>query len=812
MAALISDLRYAFRMLRKSPGFTAAAVITLALGIGANSTIFSVMNATLLKRLPFPQPERLVLLWKTYGPGDYNIVSAPNFWDWQQQSHSFERLALFDSAGKGFSIATQRNGEDAEQVSGVRVTADFFNVLGIAPLLGRGFLAEEETLGKDHEVVLSYGLWQRRFGGDRALLGQTIKLDGEDYTVVGIMPRSFNFQFWSDPRELWVPVGWTQNDRGRGGNSFVAIARLKPGVTLAQANTELRTIQERLAQQYREEVHSSAAVVPVETYGLENIQRLTLALLTSVGLVLLIGCINVANLMLARGAERRKEFAIRRALGASGTRLLRQLLAESVLLALVGGAVGLGLAVWGTALLTRILPPNFSFLPFRPLDAVTLDVRVLAFTLAVSCVAGVLFGLAPGFTAARSDVNAPLKEGGRSSHAGRTRFRYVLVAAEVGLAVIVLCAAGLMIKSMARLLAVDPGFKPRELITLQVSTPQVNTYVGPPTHPRFCQLLDEQIGNIAGVESVSAAAHLPMRGDAGRSFAIVGRPLPAPGEEPSAHYTVACPNYFRTLGVPLLRGREFTHQDTLGSSGVVIINQALAEKYWPNQDAIGQRITQDPRDPKEPVLTVIGTVGNVRHWGLASKPAPQMFRVYTQAAWPTMSIVARTRMAPVAFMAVARQALAIVEPTSAPARARTMEQTVRGSLGSRRFPMLLLSAFAALALLLAAVGIVGVVSYSVSQRTHELGIRIALGAHARDVLTLVLGGSLKWVLFGVAAGIAGSFAATRLLNTLLYDVKPSDPAVLAIVCVALTSVAFAASYAPARRATRVDPMVALRQD
>jgi putative ABC transport system permease protein len=808
---MLNDLHFAVRMLRKAPGFTLAAMVTIALGIGANSTVFSVMNATVLRQLPFPEPQRLVLVGRSFTDEPFSIVSAPTFWDWQQQNHVFEHMAVFDSAGKGYDVGATR-GHDSQLVSGVRVSGSFFDVLGVQPMIGRGFLTQEEVAGNDRVVVLSYGLWQRHYGGDSGLVGKTIKLDGENYVVVGIMPRSFEFQFWSDPRELWVPVGWTDSDRVRGSNSFVTIARLKAAVGIEQAASEMRTIQARLAQEYPSELHSSASVLPMSSFGLQDVQRLTLTLLTAVGVVLLIGCVNVANLMLARGVERHKEFAIRRALGATYWRVLRQLLAESLTLAFVGGALGLFIAIWATELLTHILPPDLSFLPFRPLGTVHLDARVVAFTIAVSCLTGVLFGLAPGFSAARSNVNAPLKEGGRTSRSGHNRFRYALVASEVGLALVVLSAAGLLIKSMARLTAVDPGFDPKNVITMDVSTPQQNTYVGPPTHPRFCQLLDEQIATIAGVQSVSAAAHLPMRGNAGRSFYIAGRSVPPRGEEPSANYTVACPNYFRTLGIPVLKGREFTHQDSATALGVVIINEALAQKYFPDQDPIGQRISLDAHDPSEPWLTIVGVARNVRHLGLDTSPLQQFFRPFVQPGWPYMQIVIKTTEPPASFAASAKAALAKIEPTSTPAFGGTMEQTVYGSKGSRRFPMLLLTTFAGLALVLAAVGIVGVVSYSVTQRTHELGVRIALGAQARDILALVPAGSLRWTMLGIATGIPGSLMAAQLLARLLYDVKPSDPGVLGMVACALAVVALAASYAPAQRATRVDPMIALRNE
>ncbi|MDE3135135.1 MAG: ABC transporter permease [Acidobacteriota bacterium] len=810
------DVRYGARMLRKNPGFTFVAVLTLALGIGANTTIFSVIDVTLLKTLPFPNPNRLALVWETYGngPDDWNIVSAPNFWDWQRQNHVFESMAIFDSAGKGYNLAGEPGRIEPEQVSGLRVTAGFFNVLGVQPFLGRGFLPEEETLGKDHEVVLSYGLWQRRYGGDPALVGKTIPIDGLEYTLVGVMPRNFEFEFWSHPRQLWVPAGYTKGDYERDSNSFVAIARLRPGVTFAQAQTEMKTIGARLAQQYpRVDGRVGVRVMPMGDFGLENLQQVMLTLLAAVSFVLLIACVNLANLLLARGASRQKEFAIRMALGAAGSRIVRQLLTESVLLAILGAGGGLLLSVWSVKLLTGILPVGFTFLPFRPLDGVSIDMRVFGFTLLVACLAGTLFGLAPAWSACHGDSNEQLKEGGRgSTPGGGSRLRHVLVASEVALALVVLSGAGLMIETMSRLINVDPGFNTKNVLTMEMSLPQINTYYGPPVDARFCEKLTEQVGTIPGIVSVGAAAHLPLEGNAGRGFVIEGQPAPAPGHEPGANYSVACPGYFRTMGVPTLQGREFNSQDTLGSPGVVVINQAMAQKFWPHEDALGKRIRVDGADSNGPWLTVVGIAGNMRHWGLDEPARPQFFRPYTQAAWPWMTIVVRTASSPAAFLAPIKQAMTRVEPNRAVSGVETMQEVVSGSLGSHRFPMLLLASFGLVALLLAAVGILGVVSYSTAQRTHEVGIRMALGAQAGDVLRLIVRGSMTWVLVGMAGGMAGSVGLTRLIGSLLYGVKPTDPFVLGGASALLAGVALLASYVPARRAMRVDPMTALRHE
>jgi putative ABC transport system permease protein len=814
-ATVAQDLMFAVRMMRKAPAFTAAAVLTLALGIGANSTIFSVMSATFLKPLPFPDPDRLALIWETPARAstDTNIAAAPRFWDWQRQNRTFEHMALFDSAGKGYNLGGSGALHEAEPVSGVRVTADFFSVLGVRPFLGREFRQDEETAGKDRVVVLSYGLWSRRYGSNRNLVGQPIRIDGESYTVVGVMPREFHFQFWSDERELWVPAGWNDGDRGRNSHSFVAIGRLKPGVTVAQATTEIAGIQGQLAKQYQEDRDVSALVTPMGEFGLENVRRVMLTLLAAVALVLLIGCVNVANLILARGAERRKEFAIRRAMGASAPRLARQLLAESLMLSALGGAAGLALAFWASRVLTRVLPAGFATLPMRPLDAVSFDARVLGFTFLVACVTGLVSGLVPAFTAARDDVGQPLKDGGRETAAGgRSLVRHALVASEVGLALVVLVAAGLLIKSMTRLIAVDPGFDPKNLLTAEISVPQVDMYYGPPAHARFCEEIQDRVASMPGVLSASAVAHLPLRGNAGRGFSIEGRPEPGPDDDgPGAAYTVTCPGYFRTLGVPIRKGREFTREDRLGSPGVVVVNEALARRYWANEDPIGRRIRIGKKDVAD-WLTIVGVVGNVRHWGLAEDTQPQLFRPYTQAAWPFMQVVEKTAAAPAMFANRVKQAMLVVEPDHPVSEVQTMETIVRNSVGTRRFPMLMLAALAGLALILAAIGIIGVVSYSVTQATHEIGIRAALGAQRRDVLWLMISRSMSWVLLGVAVGGALSIVVTGLLEGMLYDVTPADPAVLAIVVGILSTVALAASYVPARRAARVDPLMALRSE
>ncbi len=816
LETLAQDVRFSFRMLRKSPGFTAVAVLTLALGIGANTALFSVINATLLRPVPYPDAARMVLVWQTYGgnsPDNVNIVSAPNIWDIQKQNDVLGSIGIFDSAGKGYNLGA---GSDAGRVGGVRVNAGFFDVLEIKPLLGRTFLPEEETAGKDNEVVLTYGLWQRRFGGDPAMIGKQIEVEGSSYTVGGIMPKEFEFQFWSRERELFVPIGYTQGDKDRTSNSFVAISRLKPGVTLAQANAELAAIGQRLANEYpNQDQRMGVMATPLTLFEMGGIGATLLALLVAVGFVLIIACVNVANLLLARGASRVREFAVRSALGATRRRLVSQLITESLLLGLLGGAAGLLVASVALSLFTPFLPGSLRSMPFRQLGSISIEGRVFIFALLLSCVASILFGLVPALGARPNHLFDALKESaGRGlTSVGGNRLRHVLVAGEVALALIILTGAGLMIDSMARLLAVNPGLNPKNVLVTSVSTKQDNMYYSPPVDAHFCQEITRQIGAIPGVVSVGAVAHLPIGGgSAGRGFVIEGAPPFAPGNQPGAGYSVACPNFFRTMGIPIIEGREFTDADTVNAAGVIVIDEAMARRYWPKQDPVGKHIKIGGADSKNPWLTIVGVTADFRRDGLDKLPRPLFYRPFTQAAWPSMNIVLRTESAPEAFEKPVREALAQLGGNYPPSNMSTMEQIVSDSLGSRRFPMFLLSAFALLALALSAVGIAGVVSYSVIQRTHELGIRMALGARPADVLKLVLGGSMSWALGGVAIGILGALGLTHLMGGLLYDVRPGDPLILGGTAAVLLLVALLACYIPARRAMKVDPMVALRYE
>ncbi len=809
---LRQNVRYAIRTLRSAPGFTAVAILTLSLGIGANTVMFGIINATMLQPLPFPEPERLAMLWETSVKDRtrFSIASMPNYRDWVARSRSFESIGLMDSAGKGYSLTGQG---EAERTAGLRVTASVFHVLGIRPMLGRTFLAEEEEAGRDRVVVLSHGLWTRRYGADPAIVGKAIRLDGQAHVVVGVMPASFVFEY-GIRRELWVPVGWTEGDQSRGSHSFIAIGRLKRGVTMEQAGSEMDTIGRALSAEYPlENVDRTVGVEPMSEFGMQRKRSLLAPMLAVVGFVLLIACVNVANLTLARAASRSRELATRATLGASRWRIVRQLLTESLVLACAGGAGGLLIAYWGSRAIWPLLPASISASDFHAVDAVALDVRVLAFTSAIAIASGILFGLAPALAGFRHNLAGPMRQNGRGSTGdGKSRLRFGLVAIEVALTLIVLAGAGVMLVSVARLLGVHPGLDPTNVLVLGISPPQQELYYGPPENPQFCDGLTREVGAIPGVMSVGAVGHLPLTGaNAGRALSIEGRPDPGPGNMPSASYSVACPGTFATLGIPLAAGREFTSRDALGAPAVAIVNRRLAREIWPGEPAIGKRFKIGFLNSDDPWMTVVGVVENFRHSGLDVEQSPSFYRPYQQAAWPMMSIVVKTAAPPEPLTRAITKAVALVEPNQAVSGVRTMTSIVGTSVTSRRFTMYLLSGFGVLALILAAIGIAGVVGYSVVQRTPEIGVRVALGARRLDVLRLILGHSLAWAIGGVVAGIAGAIWLLRLLGTMLYGVTPHDPVVLGSVSMVLVAVVLGASYLPARRAMRVDAVTALRQ-
>ena len=794
------DLAHGMRVLVARPAFTAIAVATLALGIGANTAIFSVVYSLLLAPLPFPQPDRLVMLWEASldDRADINIVSAPNWKDWRDNSSSFERLAIWENL-----IYNISGGDEPEQVSGMRVSASAFPMLGVAPRLGRTFTEAEDAPGH-RVVIISDALWRRRFDANPAAIGRSLRVNGEPHEVIGVMPPDFSFMHRR--YHVWTPIQLNPEDASRTSHSFLAAARLKPGLSLIDARNEFEALARRLEAQTHE--RHGATLTPLTELGVDAVGATLKALLGAVAVVLLIACVNVANLLLAQSAARRKEFLVRTALGASRARLAQQLLAEGLLLAIAGGAVGVCVAWAGTAALTQSLPASIAFAPFRN-GSVTLNTSVLLFTAAVSVVTGLLFSLAPLAGLRRLDAGAAIKASGDRGGTSRSNMlRTALVGVEIALAVIVLVAAGLMMKSVSRLASVDPGLDPRNVLLLSVALPQPDFY-GPPMRTGFCEDVQREVGTLPGVRSVGAVSQLPLEGSgAGRGFDVEGRTAPDPNDTASARYRVVCPGYFASLGIPITRGRDFTAGDTTQSLPVAIISESTASLYWPNQDPLGRRL----RIGDGEWMTIVGVAADARQIRLDAVMPRMLYRSYAQTAWPSMTITVKTAGEPLSLATAAQRAVRKLDADMPVSRVRSMESVITDSMGNRRFPMQLLGLFSLVALTLATIGVYGVVSYLVAQRTRELGIRVALGARRRQVIGLVVVRSLLPIGLGLAVGIAGALVASRLLGTLLYEVKANDPAVLAGIVAMLGGAALFASFIPARRAAAVDPIVVLRHD
>jgi putative ABC transport system permease protein len=808
---LSQDLGYGLRMLLKNPGFTVVAVIALALGIGANSAIFSVVNTVLLRPLPYQDPDRLVMVWEDNTKGGYprDTPAAANYIDWRDQNQVFEGMAAV--ADMSFNLTG--TGEP-ERIDGRRVSANLFPLLGVQPQIGRAFLPEEDQPGGNRVVVMSHGLWQRRFGSDANITSKSLTLNGESYTVVGVMPPQFQFPGGED--ELWVPLALTSQEAANRGRHYLQVlARMKPGVTLEQAQTEMSTIAARLQQQYpAQNTDLSAAVTPLHEHVAGDIKPALLVLLGAVGFVLLIACANVANLLLARAAVRQKEISIRIALGASRLRLIRQFLTESILLAALGGVVGLLLSLWGVSLLKAFIPPTIA-----QAGEVSIDGKVLIFTLLISLLTGLVFGLAPALQASRFNLNETLKEGGRDSAAGSrgNRIRDLLVIAEVAVSLILLIGAGLLINSFLRLRNVDPGFRTGNLLTMQVELPQ-QKYADQARRSTFYTELISRIEALPGVNSAAVTNWIPLvqQGDS-IGFSIEGRPDPAPGQgkRPTVVTRVTSPHYFQTMGIQLMQGRVFNEQDKVDSPAVAVINETMARRFWPGEDPVGKRITPGSLTSPDPDdwLTIIGVAKDVRQFELVADPKPQMYISYMQAGFfAPRHLVVSTAVEPLSLAAAVRRTIWDIDKDQPVSNIRTMEDILSDSIARQRFSMLLLGSFAAVALVLAAVGIYGVMSYSVAQRTREIGIRMALGARRGHVLMLTVGGGLKLVLIGVAIGLVAAFILTRVMSSLLFGVSATDPTTFIIISLVLVSVAALASYIPARRATKVDPMVALRYE
>ena len=803
MEAFWRDIKFGARVLAKSPAFAAVAVLVTALGVGANTAIFSVVNAVLLRPLPFPEADRLVFLEGVEPSKGITAsnMSVPDFADWQAQNQAFERMAGFVSGG-----ALLVAGDEPERVRGTSVTADFFPLFRTNALRGRTLTPDDAQQKHEPAAVLSYGLWQRRFGGDPAVIGSRVMLSNESTTVVGVMPPGFDYPARTD---VWLPFAPDPAAERRDNRYLEVVARLKPDVSLAEAQAQLDAINRRLALSYVEtNAGWGVRLTNLQESLVGSLRASLLVLLGAVAFVLLIACANVANLLLARATSRRKEIGVRAALGASRGRLMRQLLTESVLLSLAGGAAGLLVGVWLTDLLVAISPPDTPrFDEIRP------DARVFAFTLGVTLVTGLLFGLAPALQASRADLTEALKEGGRAggAGAGRNRVRSLLVVSEIALSFMLLAGAGLLVRSFVRLRDVSPGFDPEGVLVMRLSLFSKKYPSGAPRAEFFRQVV-ERVGALPGVESAGGVLSLPLGGDTfnvGRSFIREGRPA-TPEESANAGYLVATPGYFRTLRIPLVAGRTFDERDTDKSPMVVVVNETMARKFWPGESPVGRRITiwRDEKFPRE----IVGVVGDTRS-SLETPAGPQMYVPYAQdATWGGLSLVVRSNADPTSLAAAARAEIRALDKAVPLYNVRTMNEVLSISLARRRVPTLLVGAFALVALLLAVVGIYGVTSYYVTQRTHEIGVRLALGARGADVLRLVLGQSLRLTLGGLAVGLLGALALTRVLAGLLYDVKPTDPLTFAAGSVLLAAVATLACYLPARRATKIDPMIALRYE
>jgi putative ABC transport system permease protein len=810
MDTLLKDIRYGMRMLRKNPGLTFVAVISLALGIGANTAIFSVVNAILLKALPYNDPDRIVLAWGNVPAEGKNRsqVSATDVDDWRNQNTVFEEITTYGS----FQPVMIGSGEP-ERIPAMQVGDGYFKVMKGEPVLGRVFTPEEQEPGKDQVIVLSYGLWQQRFGGDPNIVGKTVLLSSRPYTIVGVMPANFRplpATLVAANAQYYRPVAEPHDEEERSSRHLRAIARLKPGVTLEQAQSEMNVIAGRLEQENPSDNTGYAVrltTLTEDTVG--DLRPILLLLLGAVAFVLLIACANVGNLLLSRSAARQKETAIRAALGAARTRLIRQFLTESILLSLIGGSFGLLLALWGTSLIeslgSRVTPL---------LSGITIDYRVLGFTVVISLLTGIIFGLVPALQISKPDLNESLKEGGRNSGASSSRafVRGALVVSEVAMALVLLICAGLLIKSVMRLRDVNPGFNPENMLTMNVNLPGVK-YPEPQMWVAFYNQIIERIEALPGVQSAGITSVLPLSDNFdGRGVVVEDRPKPR-GEEISADLYIVTPSYLRTMAIPLMRGRPLAEQDTQNQPMAALINETMAEELWPGEDPLGKRIKfpGSERNP-QPWRTIVGVVSDVKQYGLDKKEPMQIYLPEAQFPGSFMTLVVRTSADPKSMIAAIKNEILALDPDQAVYGILTMEQLLAESISLRQFSMMLLIIFASLALTLAAVGIYGVISYSVTQRTHEIGIRMALGASRRDILKLVINNGMTLALAGIAIGVGASLALTRLMASLLYGVSATDVTTFVSITVILLGVALVASFVPARRATKVDPMVALRYE
>jgi putative ABC transport system permease protein len=801
----LQDLRYSIRMLFKNRGFTKVALLALALGIGANTAIFSVVNSVLLRPLPFSDPQRLIMIWENYqqrGGPEREWASPADFRDFRDQAQSFEHVAAL--GGWGPTLTGQ---DEPEDLQGGAVSNDTFAMLGVEPALGRSFKADEDQPGAERVVVLSHHLWERRFGADPSIVGKNLTLSGESFTVIGVMPPGLSFPILNNA-EIWRTIGpllAANPGCDRGCVTLRVIAKLKEGVSIEAARAEMNTITGQIAERYPEDNKGvGATLVPLHEQLVGDVRPAMLVLLGAVGLVLLIACANVANLLLARAAVREKEVAIRAALGASRARLIRQHLTESLVLAVTGGALGLLIAFWMVDLLVSFAPKGTP-----RLGEVSIDPTVLAFTFGIAVLTGVAFGLAPALMASRTNFNSALKEGGRDSSATTrgARVRSALVVSEVALSLMLLIGAGLLIKSFVNLQHVDPGFNPNSVLRVDVTLPRTRYPERNQTAAFYKQLL-EGVAALPGVQSAGAVSSLPLSGGGTDSnFAIEGQPPAEADHRPVAWYSSVTPGYFRALGIRLLSGREFTEADNADAPKAVVISDTMARRYFPGGDPLGKRLVfGGGKDLRE----IVGVISDVKFFGLNLDARPSMYFPQAQTPSRGMSLVVRTQGDPLALASAIRGQTSALDRDLAVSSVMTMEQLVSTSLSEPRVILLLLAAFASVAMLLSAIGVYGVVSYSVTHRSHEIGVRMALGARASDVLKLVVGQGMALVLGGLALGLAAAYALSRVMEAMLFGVSATDATTFAMTALLLAGVALGACFLPALRAMRVDPMIALR--
>ena len=810
MDSIIKDIRYGVRGLLKHPGFTGLIVITLALGIGASTAIFSVVDSVLLRRLPYTTASRIVAIQELNPAGKRVQVTSANFLDWRAQNSVFENLAAIKQTTSNLALS-----DSAERIELAQTNANFFDVFGIIPRYGRLFIPQDEQAGHEPVVVVSHALWQRRFGSDPSLVGKPITLDGKNFTVVGVAPSGFQYpdktEIWVPPLKL-VPELWPNQDvtQTRGMGYLAAVATMKPGVTLPQAVAEMETITTRLRQQYPNTNNRRFnRVVSLQEHLVGDTNKLLWLLLGAVTFVLLIGCANVANLLLASGASRHKEMAIRSALGASRARVVRQLFTESTVLALTGGLVGLLIAYWGVAGITKLLPGNFP-----RLNEINLNLRVLGFTFAASVLTGILFGLVPALQISRPDVQEAIRETGRgvSGNRRQNRFRQALIVFEVALSVVLLVGAGLLFRSFLRLQSVNTGFVSEHVWTAKL-TPSGPSYKKQADFDKFYSQVLQKVSVVPGVQDAGVINTLPLDKGPTAGFRIDGRPITTPDKWPSANYRAVSPNYFRAMGIPVLQGRAYTDRDNEKSPRVMIVNQKLADEEFSGENPIGKRITFGGTDNNQPVwFEIVGVVADVRSLELREEPTAEVYFASLQDYWPSMSLVVRSNAEMANLSASVRQIVNEVDKSVPVSNVQMMDHVVSASITQPRFNLFLLGLFSTVAMLLSAAGIYGITAYTVTQRTHELGIRIALGAQVGDVLKMILGQGMAVIGVGLVIGLAAAFALVRLLRSFLFGVGEKDPFTFVAITVLLLFVALLACYIPARRATKVDPLVALRYE